>query len=476
MITVLNYVIFGSFFLIPVLLAVSIFAGVAIGGRRPFWFVIGYFLIMLYVPNSSWGLSVSSSFGFLDGIYVRGTGAFMLSFLNWGLLGLFVVVSVSRHFKKTIRAPHNLKLFIWAFLAIVVGNIFVGLGLDYKITVLLAEKGLLNLVNMFLAFAVVISLFRERKDLDTFINVFLFAAGTRALYGAVRFFAFGGDPANAYANYEKVDVKLTFFDVNDGFIATMAAFICAWRLIALHYTRESALKALYWALVGLEVFTVIFSVRRTSLIGFGMAATLFALSQPKKLRNMLFMSYVGLGIPLALAQMLKRMTTNSRTAGQSLLEQLAPDVFGGNQIGVQASRFVELQAAWDTIVHSPVVGMGIWGEYNGYGIPSLAFHNNDFTWMHSGILHIWLKSGFVGVLLFLAMWFYYGLFIRTHHKKVAYEYRGLMLASAGGALFYLPNWLVGTPVIEYRTMQLTGLLLALPYVAYTFGQRTTGRR
>lgn len=470
MYTVLNYTILGIIFLMPFLLAVSMFTGLVAGARKPFWFVTFYFLLIFYAPNASWGLEVQS-IGGLGNIYTRGAGLFLLPFVNLALIGLFVVVSTSRYFKMVTPAFHNLKPFIWAFTLIIAGNIVVGLALGYKVSTVLGDKGLIHMANMLLVFGVVTLMFKERKDLDVFINVFLFAAVTRGLYGAVRFAAFGGDPANFYANFEKIDVKLTFFDVNDGFIATMAAFIFAWRLTAMQNTRNPRLKAFYWFCVILEVFIVIFSFRRTSWIGFGLAAILFAMSQPKRLRSMLFLGYVGIGMPIIVAQALKRMVTSSRMESVGLLEKLAPDVFGSNLIGTQSPRLVELAAAWDTIIHRPILGVGIWGEYNGYGIPLLYFHKNDFTWMHSGVLHIWLKCGFIGVILLLGLWWRYGQFIRTRHKMLDRQYQGLMLAAAAGALFYIPTWLMGTPVIELRTMLLIGLVLGLPYSVYTLGKK-----
>jgi hypothetical protein len=38
-------------------------------------------------------------------------------------------------------------------------------------------------------------------------------------------------------------------------------------------------------------------------------------------------------------------------------------------------------------------------------------------------------------------------------------------AGFGGFLFWLPTLLIGTPIIEFRTMLLLGLSLALPFVA-----------
>jgi hypothetical protein len=43
----------------------------------------------------------------------------------------------------------------------------------------------------------------------------------------------------------------------------------------------------------------------------------------------------------------------------------------------------------------------------------------------------------------------------------------LLIADAGfaGFLFWIPTLLIGTPIIEFRTMLLFGLTLALPFVA-----------
>jgi hypothetical protein len=49
--------------------------------------------------------------------------------------------------------------------------------------------------------------------------------------------------------------------------------------------------------------------------------------------------------------------------------------------------------------------------------------------------------------------------------------RGLLLVGAAGLLFMLPTFLFGTPLIEFRTMQLLALALALPYCAVAVAER-----
>jgi hypothetical protein len=50
-----------------------------------------------------------------------------------------------------------------------------------------------------------------------------------------------------------------------------------------------------------------------------------------------------------------------------------------------------------------------------------------------------------------------------------------LLADAGfaGLLFWMPTLLIGTPVIEFRTMLLLGLTLAMPYLAHRVGSRNS---
>jgi hypothetical protein len=53
-----------------------------------------------------------------------------------------------------------------------------------------------------------------------------------------------------------------------------------------------------------------------------------------------------------------------------------------------------------------------------------------------------------------------------HHRKVLTGNARLLAdAGFGGFLFWVPTLLIGTPIIEFRTMLLIGLTLALPFVA-----------
>lgn len=462
-------------FLMMATVAASMVGGVAMGSRKPFWFVVAYWLLLFYFPNASFGLEYKN-IGASTNIYTRGSGLLIISGLNAILIGLLLLTAVSRYFKVLPKPRHNLGWYFWGFGALFVAGLAHGLGQGDEIRDLLGDRGTLHVINMILAFLVLVSVTPTHKDLKLFVDVFLVAAVTRALYGAVRFVFMSGDPANFYANFENINIKLTFFDVNDGFIATMAAFLVAWRLLLLAGERAPWRKLMYWGILGLEVFIVVFSFRRTGWGGFALAALLFAFVQARPLRVRLLVTYVALGVPLFIAQGVKRLNDSAFLQDVTLLERLAPDVFLTTTYGDRSPRFVELSAAWKSILESPILGLGINGQFDGRGYYELAFHRFDFGWMHSGVMHIWLKMGLIGVVLLLGIWWSFLRFVQQHHEDLTLEQRGWMFAGVAGFLFFLPTWALGTPVIEYRTMQLNALALALPYMAWAVAARSAPAR
>ncbi len=460
---------FSAYYLLAFGFAVGLVFWAMLGAKKPFWPMMGYWLCVFYFPNASWGIVGGDG---TSNFYNRGTGTFLgFSAINVYLFGMAAAVMVARLLKTVQPAKHNLGVFLWGFGLIFLFNIPIGLWLDYPFLRLVGGAGLLHVLNMILAIYIMVAILQTEKDLEWFINTFLFAAFTRALWGIARYVALGGDPANFYANFQKIDVKITFFDINDGLIATVAAFILGWRLLHGAANHSLRTRIFYGFFLMIELFIVVFSFRRSGWLGFGLAAVLFALVQRAGVRNLLLIGYAAAGAPLLVYQAFKRMASSSLMAGAGFFEKLAPDIFASGKVTADSGRFVELDAAWRSISESPVFGLGIWGEYRGFGIPELAFHRGDYSWMHSGVLHIWLKAGFVGVTLLLGLWFCYIKFVYQHAPKASVEYRGVMLAGLAGFLFMLPTWMVGTPVIEYRTMQLAALLFALPYAVYAIDQR-----
>ena len=82
--------------------------------------------------------------------------------------------------------------------------------------------------------------------------------------------------------------------------------------------------------------------------------------------------------------------------------------------------------------------------------------------MHSGLLHVLMKTGLVGLLLFVGT---IGSFIRGIRRctERSSADAALIFASVAGLYFLIPDFLIGTPLIEMRQTQLIGMCLALPF-------------
>lgn len=468
MLELLGYI----FVAMPWVLAVGIPAAammaLLVGRRTAIYWVGAYFAMLLYFPSGTYGqLNAVADSNF----YNRATGTFYFSAINIMLFGL----ALQAFFARRIGLPrptvaHNLLAPALVFMAIFVGNVLVSQFLpEVHWTQVIGPSGLLNVFNFMLAFYVLASALREPKDLDRLINLILFCAVTRGLWGLGRFAVLGGDPSNFYANVQRLDVRLTFFDINDSLIATLALFIAGWRLLSGHCAARGS-RLLHLAIAALELFIIVFSYRRTAWGGLLLALLLFAFSRPARQRWWLLAVSFSAGLPL-LAYKLAQRAGAAGSSG-SWLEMALPDVVRNGQFSFTTGRFAELYAAWLSVKDSPLWGLGTWGRFDGSRFSELAWHRGDFGWLHSGMLHIMLKSGLIGVVAVVLAAVLLAVFIRRQLPLLNELNRGLLLVGVAGLLFMLPNWLIGTPVIEFRTMQLMALCTVLPYlVAATASSR-----
>lgn len=468
----MNEIIGWAFFALPWVVALVVpflfFTWVVVGSRAPWAWVCLYFAFLFFFPNASWGL-VEPGGG--NNFYTRGTGYLYFSAVNVLLFCLVGLSWLHRRLNGFVRVDHNLHWEAIAFGLIMFGNVVVSFALpDVRWFDLLAPSGLMNLVNFMFAFYVLVSTLGERKDLDRFLQVLVACTVLRGLWGVARFVALGGDPANFYSNFQKIDVKLTFFDINDSLLATVTLFIAAWQWFKSE-NLPSRQRLFYGFVIALELFIIVFSYRRTAWAGLGLAALLFAFNMKRSVRVRLLLVYVFAGMPLIAYKMLQRGTTPTR--GLSLLERMFPDVTTSSHGGIDftTGRFAELYAAFLSVKESPIWGLGAWGRYSDFRFSDLAWHHGNLGWMHSAVLHIMLKTGLIGVVVMTAAYVGYFRYAARMRPQLPERERGLLLAGVAGMLFMLPNWFFGTPLIEYRTMQLTALVAALPYLATAVARR-----
>jgi len=451
---------------VAIILPLVMVTWVVVGAQSASLWALVYFAFLFCFPNASWGL-VETTAG--SNFYTRGTGTLFFSAINLLLFGVALQCLVVRRLGAVHVADNNLKAPVLIFGALLLGNLVVGLALPKVYWFqLLAPSGLMNVFNLMLAFYVVTTCLGEQKALDRFVNGLLVFVVARGLWGLARFVALGGDPANFYANFQRIDVRITFFDINDSLLATAALMVAAWRLLS-GQAQSFAQRCMYIGIVLLELFVIVFSYRRTAWGGLILALLLLAFSAKRAQRAWLLGSYLLVGLPLMVYKLVQR--GGATTHGGSLLEKILPDVVSHGSFSFTTGRFAELYAALLSIRESPIWGLGAWGYYDGFRFSDLNWHRGDFTWMHSGVLHIALKTGLIGVIAVLLVAVGVFRFVAGHSSRLAPRERGVLLAGAGGLLFSLPNFLFGTPLIEFRTMQLLALMLALPYCAVAVADR-----
>jgi hypothetical protein len=188
---------------------------------------------------------------------------------------------------------------------------------------------------------------------------------------------------------------------------------------------------------------------------------------------MVFLLFAG-GFLTAIATVFFRQRlqfTGDGTGAAGILGSLIYDIAPSKSL--DDNRFYELYAAAKSIGGNWLIGLGTWGTFTG-DEDILSYHFGRYDFVHSGFGHVILKTGVIGLLLFCGL---LAAYIR-HYVKNRKHLAGvsLLLSDAGfaGFLFWIPTLLVGTPIIEFRTMLLLGLALAMPFVAvglHTFRAR-----
>lgn len=425
--------------------------------RTPRLVVTAFIVVLFIFSSSTWGqIEVENT------IYDRGTGLF-----TFPLLALLLIVAGVAAAVRKLANPHNPTLavplgrYLAAFGFMMLAHIGLGLMSGVDILDILHNNGIINLIYMLVFVAMVTMAFNTETDKRNLLLLFLALAAIRAVFGLGRYVLFGGDTANPYKNFESLDIKIFYFDIADNFVAALAAFCIAWLLTSPGVRLSLFKRMALYALLALEIAAVALSFRRSSLIGLALMFGLLFLRLPWRRR--LLVSALGLAaLSVAMAIFFEhRLQFNTGDKGgmlASLLYDVAPDK------GITQSRWYELYAAAQSMGSNWLFGLGSWGTYEGdRGI--LDYHFGKLDFVHSGFGHIVLKTGVAGLALFLAMLGAFASCYLRSRKRLSGNSRLLADAGFAGFLFWIPTLLVGTPLIEFRTMMLIGLTLAMPFVA-----------
>jgi hypothetical protein len=220
--------------------------------------------------------------------------------------------------------------------------------------------------------------------------------------------------------------------------------------------------AIEWMTLGATALCIMLSYRRTAWIGFLLALAIVMWRFPARRRLQL----IATGVPMMLAALgyvaLKRLSQTKGAGGG--LSSLFYDM-QSRRFGAESERVLELKLALADFLSSPLTGIGSWGRYTGFQRISWQANPDGGSFIHSGVLHIGLKTGLLGLALFAGTAWAFISFSRRALRELPPEFIGLGTAGVAGLAFMLPDILVGTPFPQVRTSQMLAVCLALPYLA-----------
>jgi hypothetical protein len=453
------YFFTGLPFVVVFIAALTVIVWVGFSLSRP---ELSVFLLLAILVAFS-----GSSYGQLDAertIYGRGTGVFYFSIVNLFLWGISIVVVINNAFRHRQYDATPITKYFLALTLLILGNALYAAASDdpaLQVISAFSYKGLLNIFNMAAFFYICINVFDTRQEASNLLRFLLAAICMRGMFGIVRWAFFGGDPSNAYDNFEYTGSKLTFFDVNDGFLATIAVFCSAW-LLSFHRSFLTHWEKYFLlGLMVLETAIILLSFRRSTLVSMGLVTMVFIAILPA--RSRIIATVISTGVLFGGTTILSALRL-SKVRGTNLDRGFFFDVFGDERSAGPSSRILEYTETWSTLGNYWLFGKGMWGKMES-NAAELSYHAGDFGFVHSGFGHILLKGGVFGLTVFIALLVNFGLYYLRARKKMQGELQMLADAGAAGVIFWIPTLLIGTPIIEFRSMMMLGLALALPFIA-----------
>lgn len=446
-------------FVAVVALALGAVAGMGVGMVWPRYLVYVYLAVFFFKNSTSYGALTASA----PGVYARGSGVLLFPLLLWCMFGAWICARVSAGFQGYKAPPCNLRAWFLAWFLLLGGHVAAGLFSGVTLAAALAPSGFSNIVWMAPLVSLMLLSFRTQEHALELSRFILLAGLARATFGLTRWAVLGGDPNNVYANMNAIKIKLTFFDINDSLLCTVAFAIAAVNLFQVVKTKRAQFWTMVdWATLGMTAACIVLSYRRSAWIGFLLAFLIVMMRFPLRRR----LQMVVLGLPVVGAGLLyaavKRLGQTKGASGG--LSSLVYDM-ESKRFGAESERVLELKFALADFFNHLFTGIGSWGRYAGYQQISWQAGQDGGLFLHSGVLHIGLKAGIPGLVLLAGTIWAFCAFTRHALRTLPPELLGLATAGAAGLAFMLPDLLVGTPFPQVRTTQMLALCLALPYVA-----------
>ena len=462
---ILPYIYYSLPWAFVLLLSVAAVVGIGVGMVWPRFLVYPYLAVYFCMNSTSYGsLAVFAS----SSIYSRGSGLLFFSLLLWYVLGAWLCARVAASFQHYPAPPCNLRPWFWAWGVLLAVHVAVGMVSGVTLAESLSPQGFSNIVWMAPLISLILLSFRTREHVEELTRFILLVGLGRALFGLVRWAGFGGDPNNIYANMNAIKIRLTFFDINDSLVCTIAFAIAAVHLFQTHKTERPAFwRGIEWMTLVSTALCIVLSYRRSAWVGFLLAFAVIMMRFPARRRlHVMAAGLPVMGAGLAYVGMQRLAQTKGATGGlSSLLYDMQ-----SRRFGPESERVLELKLAMGDVLTQPITGIGSWGRFTGYQYISWQHHPDGGLFLHSGVLHIALKSGLVGIALLSGTIMAFILFARRALKALPPELLGIGTAGVAGIAFMLPDLLIGTPFPQVRTTQMLAICLALPYLAMAVGK------
>lgn len=458
---ILQYVFTALPFIVVLAIAVLSVIGIGVGLVQPRVLAYIYLAIFFLVNSSNYG---NLGIMVVANVYSRGSGLLYFPLLVWYLLGAWCCARVAASYSREPAAACNLWPWFWGWAALLALHVAVATFLDVALRDALAPSGFSNILWMAPLISLMLLSFRTRAQVVELSRFVMLMGLGRATYGLARWAIGEGDPNNVYANMNAIQIKLTFFDINDSLLCAVALSIAAVNLFQAGQAHASRFwRGIEWATVCATTACIVLSYRRTAWIGLMLALVVIAFRLPLARRAKMLL----IGLPAAGAAVLfvavARLSQTRGTADGGI-GRFFYDI-GSRRFGPESQRMLELQYALADFWSNPVTGIGSWGRYTGFERIAWQGGPDGGSFIHSGVLHLTLKSGLLGLALFLGLALAFVTFTRRALRQLPPDLLGLGTAGLAGIAFMLPDFLFGTPIPQLRTTQMLALCMALPYVA-----------